>query len=272
MECGHCKSILATKYSLNTHMKTNKKCINIQKNKGIDIESIKAFVCEYCKTSFTSKDNYKNHMLKSCKEKFEVLEKKLHEIIQEKDKIIQEKDIIIATLLAKNELLLEDKNKSFSCIEEIAKQPKIQSNKQTLNMMTPLSFDKKDVKNAIKDAFNNNYFYDGQKGVAKFAVDNLLKDSDGKLKYICTDPSRNIFKFRDEDGDMKKDVKAKKLTELLAPELKRKACFISKEELDKYSDNGDMFIIIYKNEVELRDLDTDNTVFRNELSALTTEK
>ena len=34
MECGHCKSILATKYSLNTHMKTNKKCINIQKNKA----------------------------------------------------------------------------------------------------------------------------------------------------------------------------------------------------------------------------------------------
>ena len=30
--------------------------------------------------------------------------------------------------------------------------------------------------------------------------------------YVCTDPSRQIFKYKDISGELKKDVEAKKLT------------------------------------------------------------
>jgi len=72
----------------------------------------------------------------------------------------------------------------------------------------------------------------GQKGVAKFAYDTMLKDEEGKLKYICTDPSRQIFQYKNEEGEIQKDVKAKKLTKaLLDGELKS----VSRENPSLYS-------------------------------------
>ena len=284
MECEHCKKFLSTKSALNNHQKTVKYCLAIQ---GKDKARESKFKCEYCYIAFTSNNMYKNHINNSCKEKYrltcEQLEKTLREYekniyeykesIQNYKQTIQEKDIIIAKLQTANDLLGADKDRSSTCIEEMAKQPKTRnSTKQTLNMLTPLTLTQNEATTVIDNCFDNQYFYDGQKGAAKFAVDNLLTDSDGKLKYVCTDSSRQIFKFKNEDGDMKKDIKAKKLTEMLMPGLKYKAMSISKEEFNKYSSNVDMVLVISTKQGELRNILDDNTEFRNELSALTAEK
>ena len=74
----------------------------------------------------------------------------------------------------------------------------------------------------------------------------LLKDEQGKLKYICTDAARQIFQFKDEDGSIQKDVRATKLTKaLLDGELKSTTHKIacdkmkdgSSEEFNMYTDN-----------------------------------
>jgi hypothetical protein len=69
-------------------------------------------------------------------------------------------------------------------------------------------------KNEI-EKLDKNYISDGQKGVEQFACDNLLKDENGNMNYICSDPSRHIFKFQNSEGNIEKDVKAIKLTNML---------------------------------------------------------
>jgi hypothetical protein len=71
----------------------------------------------------------------------------------------------------------------------------------------------------INKAVEKYYFLDGQNGVAKFAVDKLRRDEQGKLKYICTDLSRQIYRFKTLDGGLERDVKAKKLTSIIADDL-----------------------------------------------------
>lgn len=49
-----------------------------------------------------------------------------------------------------------------------------------------------------------------------------MKDEEGKLKYICTDPSRQVFQYKNEDGKIQKDVRVTKLTKaLFDTELKK---------------------------------------------------
>ena len=229
------------------------------------------FKCEYCLIILTTSSRYKYH-ISNCKEKQKKICERQNEEIRRLNNEIKKLNDIIIDIKARNSLLERINDRSSICLEEIAKQPKIQNSKQTLNMLTPLTLTQQEATHVIHDYFDDQYFYDGQKGAAKFAVDNLLKDSDGNLKYICTDPSRQIFKFKTEDGDMKKDIKAKKLTEMLMPGLKYKAMNISKEEFGKYSGNVDMILVISTKQGELRNIQDDNTIFRNELSVLTTEK
>lgn len=262
MECEHCKNILSTKAALNNHQKTVKYCLAIQKK-----DKNEQFKCEHCSFILTSNNGYKYH-LNNCKEKRKKMEQETRRENEQLHQEIKRLNEVITKLQTANDLLLVDKHRSTTCIEDMAKQPK----KQTLNMLPPLTLTQIEATQVIDNCFDNQYFYDGQKGAAKFVVDNLLTDSDGKLKYVCTDPSRQIFKFKNGDGDMKKDVKAKKLTEMLIPGLKHKVINISKEEFDKYSGNVDMVLIISTKQSELSNIQDDNTVFRNELSALTVDK
>ena len=86
-------------------------------------------------------------------------------------------------------------------------------NNTTLNITTSLDFNDTDkIKNIINDDFNIEYAVNGQKGLARFVTDKFLTDKDGNLLYICTDPSRQIFKYKDSAGEIKKDIEAKKLT------------------------------------------------------------
>ena len=86
-------------------------------------------------------------------------------------------------------------------------------NNKILNMSI-LNLDNENIKSIINDKYNLDVISEGQKGVAKFAANFLLKDSDGNLNYICTDPSRKIFKYKNNDGELEleKDINAQKLT------------------------------------------------------------
>ena len=87
------------------------------------------------------------------------------------------------------------------------------TNNTTLNIASFMDFNDIDkIKNAIENKLDINHIIDGQKGLAHFVKDNILTDDTGKLLYICTDPSRQIFKYKDSTGEIKKDVEAKKLT------------------------------------------------------------
>ena len=60
-----------------------------------------------------------------------------------------------------------------------------------------MDFDNIDhIKNIIVKYLTINHIVDGQKGIANFVKETMLIDDNGIPKYICTDPSRNIFKFK----------------------------------------------------------------------------
>jgi len=171
-----------------------------------------------------------------------------------------------------NTIYKELSERELSCIEDIARQPRVQTNNTQNNLinMTPLDMSKDGFAKSIQEKFTKNYLLDGQKGAARFAVDNLLKDDQGKLQYVCTDPSRQIYRFKTLTGDLERDVKAKKLTKALVENLTKKSHNISASEID--GNDTDVFVVYTSNFQDIRDLANDNGDFRAELASLTTIK
>jgi hypothetical protein len=128
------------------------------------------------------------------------------------------------------------------------------------------------VKELLEHNLNTNHIVDGQKGIAHFAYNTLLKDDNGNINYFCTDLSRNIFKFQNSEGDLEKDVKASKLTNLIVSSgLKNKTHNIANNlwTNEDGTFNLENFKIFNPQANEIIMIESDNSVFRNELACLT---
>ena len=143
----------------------------------------------------------------------------------------------------------------------------------TLNITSTIDFNDVDkVKNIIENKLDINYVIDGQKGIANFIKDNILRDDNGELIYVCTDPSRGVFKFKDTTGELKKDIEAKKLTSyILEGGIKKKSAIIGNEWCKDNSGEFDIkkFTILMVPQQSIMNLSQDNNVFKKELAALT---
>jgi hypothetical protein len=65
--------------------------------------------------------------------------------------------------------------------------------------------------NALIDKYySTDYFIEGQVGVAKFSNDHLINDDKGNKMYVCTDVSRNSFKYKNAKGEIVKDPNSTK--------------------------------------------------------------
>ena len=274
MECEHCKKVLSCKSSLVNHKKTSKYCLEIQ-NKNNNNNENALELCEYCNKSF-SVQNLKKHIL-SCKLRFQTLfeqkEKFYEALLEQKDLEIKklneqliEKDKIIAKLEGKNDVYKEISEE----YKDIAKQPK------TVNKIfsTSNNFinDPERVKDLINTQLTSNHVIDGQKGIAHFAFNNLLKDDDGNPNYICTDKSRHIFKFKNEDGNVEKDIKALKLTDMLFEAGLKDTS--SKIAINVWTNedgtiNVNKFQSFLTKANEILTMQDDNSIFRNELACIT---
>ena len=102
--------------------------------------------------------------------------------------------------------------------------------------LTPFDMEDSSIKDKIQEFYSLEYLRKGHKGVAEFTKENLLMDEKGKLKYIFCDPSRSIFKYKDETGEIRKDVKASRLTKKITPDIMDKAHSIVVEEVKKLED------------------------------------
>ena len=49
--------------------------------------------------------------------------------------------------------------------------------------------------------YNDKYLLDGIKGVAQFVYDHIVKLEDGSIAYACFDTSRQVFKYKDQNGN-----------------------------------------------------------------------
>lgn len=260
MNCEFCNKILSNASILKTHQKTAKYCLKIQGN----IKKSE-FVCEFCNKEFTRKHHLIDH-LDICKNKN--IESEITRLKEENNKFKEENNI----LKAKLEIYERDHN----LVAELAKQPKHihtqnNTNNKILNINS-LNINKDTVQNTLENSFSYDTILDGQKSLAKFVVNNLLKDDSGNLTYVCTDPSRQIFKFKDSLGEVQKDVKANKLTNILIEGGIRD---INSKVAQQWwtKDDGDVdtfkFTIMEPKASEINNITSDNSVFVNELTNMT---
>ena len=291
MKCDYCNKELSSLSSLINHKKKAKYCLKIQNELGIISKNKEYYKCYFCFKDFLDKITLTNHLENTCLNDLNVLEvnntfkNKLNEKEIEKDIEIQKLNDKIYSLekenieINKQNYCLKEVNKildlDHKCIQEIAKQPKnINNNNKTLNLINSLNLsDTEQIKHLIDNNYNLDYIFSGQKGCAKFALENIIKDDNGNLKYICSDPSRFVYKFKDENGNIQKDVDAKKLTNLLVESgIKTKVCNLANEWWtdENGKTNVDKFELLLDKTESIRYLEDDNTEFKKELAAMTT--
>lgn len=268
MNCEYCKKNFSSLSSVNNHKKTALYCLKIQG------KNTNNFECDLCNKFFACKKILNTH-IKSCS-KYIKIENENIELKKENEKLTNqliEKDKKIIKLEA--ELKIKDSiyEEDHDFIKTLAKEPKsvINNNTKILNISS-FSLNKDKVKSMLDLKFDENCILDGQKGVAHFAVNNLLKDDNGKLTYICTDPSRHIFKYKDNFGEIQKDIKAQKLTNMLVEGgLKEKNTQLSLDSFvnEDGTHNTENFILLQPKATEINYISKDNSVFVNELSNIT---
>ena len=281
--CEYCQKNISTKQNLESHIK---KCQYIQEKE--------CFNCNYCQKILSTKQNLINH-LDICDKKKDILikEKEIELLKKEKDCIekvniklntkieqLEKQEINYKEQLEKQENNYKEQIKDLqNKLERIgikAIERPTTMNNITNNTLTIASFmdfnDLDKAKNMIKNNLDINHIVDGQKGLARFVKDNLLTDNEGKLTYICTDPSRHIFKYKDSTGEIKKDVEAKKLTNyILEGGIRTKSADIGNEWCKDSRGDIDMnkFNIMLEQQNKIMRLNDDNNSFKKELASIT---
>ena len=291
-KCENCNKILSSKRNFEIH---KNKCEIIEKD---------VFKCEHCEKILSNKRNLDSHLLicvekkdKELKNKDKELENKDKELekkdkeLENKDKEISEKDKIIIIHLknfkTQEELYKEQLEKQEEQIKDLQNKLEKLANKaierptttvtntttnNNLNITSSIDFDNLDIiRDAIQNRLNVNHVVDGQKGLAQFVVDTILTDEDGKLLYVCTDQSRQIFKYKNGAGEIKKDVEARKLTNYMVDAgIKKKSVEIAAEW---YKEDDDVDIekyeIMTNPQEKILNICNDNNGFRRKLASIT---
>lgn len=287
-ECNFCKQMFKSANILSQHQKRTKYCLALQGKEN------KNFTCSYCEKSLVTNERLVTHIA-VCKEKKKRDEeekdlnlkskykKEIKEILkkmEEKEKIntekLSEKDRYytqqINTLKDTIEKL-EAKLEKFEDAVIASKKPTNTTNNNNIVVANTLNLnDTERFKSIIQEKLTKNVVCNGQRGLAKFAVENLLKDSEGKLMYKCVDPSRHNFEFTNSDGVVEKDVRAIKLKRaLIGGDVIVKAKNAGNElwTREDGSMDNDRYTASSGKVMEIMTVDRDDTKFRTELSALT---
>ena len=272
-ECQYCKKKLSTKSNLNLHQKTTSSCLDIQKSLNISVVSLKV-VCEFCNDTF-GKHTLSRHLL-TCKVK---PSKESNELVQAKQEIAtlkEELSTIKAQLFGVYKELAE---RNQATIEELAKQPKTQHIKNTINKvsikndyiqnMPPLCLDEDTISKRINQGFTIDDFNNGVKGVARVICEEVAigEDKDGMIRSAigCTDPSRKIFSYTTENGASINDPKAFNIMSKTQPFIDKKAAKFASDQIQEYPDNVEDISTKY---LDIQGIPENETVFLDALSQL----
>ena len=245
MDCNFCKKTFSSLSSLNNHKATAKYCLKIQ-NKTVT----EKFKCAYCDKHFTSKNALTLHT-KTCKDLDIIIKTKDKDIIiKNQENIIeqlQKQEIVHKEQLEKQEESykeqlqkqqesykeqLQKQNEQIKELQDklerlattaISKPSSTTTNNTKIMLMTPLDLSQQRISNIVSNKLNDNHIVDGIAGIAKFVKDEIITAEDGALLYNCVDASRQMFKYKNDKGELIKDKNATKLTTAIQPILKEKA-------------------------------------------------
>ena len=290
-ECEFCRKKFATKSSLNKHRKTAEYCLYMRK------EHVKQNNSCPCGKTYTRKNSLYRHMItckvpdiieraveKNRRKSEEAVMSLVSEYDNKIDKIKSEYENKIGKMKSEYEnefqkMKSEYENKIEKMndrLENIAMKaidkPTISNTTNTSHItMTPFIMEDVSIKHTIEEFYNLDYMRKGHRGVAEFTKEKLLLDDKGKLKYVCCDPSRMIFKYKDEVGEIRKDVKATRLSKKITPNIMTKAHSIVIDEVNKIPVNeSTRNVEFYDMYFKLKELETKPEKLGSELSKIIT--
>jgi hypothetical protein len=134
----------------------------------------------------------------------------------------------------------------------------------------------------VERGFTLEHLEDGLKGVARFTDEHIIRGDDGKKSLLCTDPARMIFKYKDSEGVVQKDVRATKLKnaikepiikkskEMFTTESSRLFDVINNADEDENMDCTNAKIDnLRENFLQVKKIDDNSDIYAKELSLLT---
>ena len=272
--CEFCNKNFKYKRTLDKHQKNAIYCLKIQNTinnrsyncYGCDEEFIDQIKLEQHRNTCIP---YKDYEIKLLKDNIKNIEKENYAL----KKIIKEKENVVKEFME----LDKDKNKLIKDIEKKVKTQKgLENIKDTIidNKILSMSIlDFNDIhKNMISilDKYEYNDILEGQKGFAKFIVNNILTDSNGNLKYVCVNLNEKIFKFLNPIGNIEKDIGGQKIINIILKDHDIYKYFFRKIASIKLPDNLDDKIHENIRDLLCFDVDGHLTIFKNELVKLTT--
>lgn len=145
--------------------------------------------------------------------------------------------------------------KDHETVTIMAKQPKTNNNNNNYNLSV---YDDNIIKNRFSMAINNikpSDLYDGQKSIGRFVAP-CLKNEDGSKMIYCSDPSRNVFVYKDSHGNINKDIKCKNLASIIEPIATAKVDELLDEDFEKVRKKNRFLEI--KKKIISREKDIDN--------------
>ena len=205
--CNFCGKKFYSKYTLQTHQRTAKKCIRLDKDQP-------DFKCEFCSKELNSKHRFDEHK-NNCKERKDILIDKLQSELDEKSKRLTELEIktqMLEKMLIQREIHIQN-------LISVVQKPK-----KTTDNIEPLNTDKDYINEKVLPHLTIKVVKGGYKKIVKCIAESYLKDSEtGEIFYKCTDTSRRKFKYRFEE-EVILDSECEKLMSILAESRIRDHC------------------------------------------------
>jgi hypothetical protein len=192
--CEYCKAEFDLKRNLVRHVKTSKRCLDLRQT----------FIeCIWCKNTFANNNLLTKHICSVDKDSI------LTKVIREKDIEINALNERINFFKEELRLLKEEHSKEIKEYKDklfdfLSKKNNKTSTTYNVSLVCdkPLRLDGL-LNIMIKDC-SPNYIIRGEIGLADWFLDRVCRNENNKLCIECTDKTRKIFKYIDDDNKLRK--------------------------------------------------------------------
>ncbi len=220
INCQFCNKTFTTVSNRNYHQKNAKACLEIQgKSRSVSCQQKQIYMCFGCKATFRNKYNLSRHE-SGCEKSID------------KEKI-QELETLLKVVTAENQSLKDTNKRLHDSLDAISAKLVAKSSGTvykncTINQLiinkelAPYTLTPALIEQIVDEKFEAKHLHLKTSGLAKFAIENVIRSEDGKPQLVCTDPSRKTFIYRDENGNVYRDADATEFSEQYLSALEKK--------------------------------------------------
>ena len=267
-QCEFCNKTYSSKSNLNVHKKTTKRCLDLREN--VQFEQYKCLFCDYYSEN---KNSIKRHEI-ICKSKPTPTP-----TLKSYDTLLNDYENAIQIIEELRKEVAEYRKDMFT----LASKPTnhINNTKNTTKTQNLLVADWRPeiIEEKVEENFKLEHVEDGIKGVARFTSQYITHGDGGVKCYQCTDSNREIFMYKDSNGVVQKDIRARKLKDVIKEPILKKTAELSIEEytrltslikgknIDVADASNNKMVNLSKKTQEIRDIE-DNGDFSKEMAIL----